>query len=193
MDAHGIETAEKVSASRKLGRDDAAALLEGQPRHLAVLRTAAEQAGWGTPLPEGRARGIAVHASFESFVAQVAEVSIENGRPRVHRVVCAVDCGQVVNPDTIVAQMESGIAYGLTAALHGEITLEGGRVQQSNFHDYPALRMAEMPAVETHLVPSGDPHGGIGEPGLPPIAPAVCNALLALTGNPVRSLPIRLG
>ncbi|MBX2802801.1 MAG: xanthine dehydrogenase family protein molybdopterin-binding subunit [Myxococcales bacterium] len=168
------------------------ALLAAHPRHVAVLKTAAERAGWGTPLPEGRARGVAVHHSFDSVVAQVVEVSIDEGQVRVHRVVCAVDCGQVINPDTVVAQMESGIVYGLSAALHGEITFADGRVQQSNFHDYAALRMSQMPSIETHLVPSGDAHGGIGEPGTPPIAPAVCNAVLALTGTPVRSLPIRL-
>jgi isoquinoline 1-oxidoreductase beta subunit len=165
-------------------------LLAGAPRHLRVLETAAEKAGWGSPLPEGRARGLAVHECFGSLVAQVAEVSIDGGKPRVHRVVCAVDCGDVINPDTIAAQMESGIAYGLSAALHGKIDLAGGKVVQSNFHDYPVLRMPEMPAVETHVVATGDPLGGIGEPGLPPIAPAVCNALLVLTGKPVRALPI---
>jgi isoquinoline 1-oxidoreductase beta subunit len=110
--------------------------------------------------------------------------------PRVHRVVCAVDCGQYVNPDTVVAQMESGIVYGLSAALYGEITIDHGRAVQSNFDSYPVLRIDEMPVVETHIVALGDPMGGIGEPGTPPIAPAVCNALLALTGKPVRRLPI---
>ncbi len=166
-------------------------LLAKQPRHRAVLETAATKAGWGTPVPQGRARGIAVHESFGSFVAEVAEVSLEGGKPRVHRVVCAVDCGKVINPDTIVAQMESGIAYGLTAALYGEIPIDGGRAVPGNFDTYKILRMAEMPAVETHLVPSGDAYGGIGEPGTPPIAPSVCNALRALTGKPVRSLPIK--
>lgn len=168
-------------------------LLQGAPRHLRVLEAAVERAGWGTPLPAGRARGVAVHESFGSFVAQVAEVSIEDGRPRVHRVVCAVDCGQIINPDTIAAQMDSSIAYGLSAALFGEIRIEEGRAVQSNFHDYKVVRMPDMPRVETVLVPSGDAHGGIGEPGLPPIAPAVCNALRVLTGKPVRRLPIALG
>ncbi len=168
------------------------ALLAGSPRHLGVLNLAAEKAGWGTPLPAGRARGIAVHESFNSFVAEVAEVSIEDGRPRVHRVVCAVDCGIAVNPDVITMQMESGIAYGLTAALHGEITLKEGRVVQGNFDTYIPLRLNEMPVVEVHIVPSEAAPTGVGEPGTPPIAPAVANALFKLTGKPVRSLPIRL-
>jgi isoquinoline 1-oxidoreductase beta subunit len=167
-------------------------LLAAHPRHLRVLDLAAEKAGWGGPLPAGRARGIALHESFRSFVAQVAEVSIdgESGRPRVHRVVCAVDCGPVVNPDTVAAQMEGGIAYGLSAALFGEITLAQGRVRQSNFHDYRVLRLHEAPAVSVHIAESRDEMGGTGEPGVPPVAPAVANALLALTGRPVRSLPI---
>lgn len=167
-------------------------LLAAHPRHRRVLEIAAEKAGWGRPLPEGRGRGIAVAESFGSIVAEVAEVSIENGRPRVHRVVCAVDCGQIVNPDTVEAQMEGGIVFGITAALYGEITIEGGRVAQSNFHDYALLRMNEMPEVEVHLAPSGDAHGGVGEPGVPPAAPAVCNALYTLTGRRVRKLPITL-
>lgn len=166
-------------------------LLTDHPRHRRVLDLAAEKAGWGTSLPEGRARGVAVHESFGSIAAQVAEVSLgDDGVPRVHRVVCAVDCGQYVNPDTIVAQMESGIVFGLSAALYGEITIDQGRAVQSNFDDYRVLRIDQMPEVETHIVAEGDPMGGIGEPGTPPIAPAVCNALLVLTGTPVRRLPI---
>jgi len=157
-----------------------------------VLNLAAEKAGWGTPLPEGRARGVAVHQSFASYVAEVAEVSIENGKPRVHRVVCAVDCGVAINPDVIRMQMESGIAFGLSAALHGEITLQDGKVQQANFDSYPPLRINEMPAVEVYIVPSAEPPTGVGEPGTPPIAPAVANALFKLTGKPVRKLPISL-
>jgi isoquinoline 1-oxidoreductase beta subunit len=168
------------------------ALLGAQPKARAVLELAAAKAGWGKPLPKGQARGIAVHESFGSWVAQVAEVSLENQRIRVHRVICAVDCGQVVNPDTIVAQMESGIAFGLSAALHGAITLKDGRVQQGNFHDYPILRMGEMPKVEVFLAPSGGTLGGVGEPGTPPIAPAVANALFALTGKRLRKLPMAL-
>ena len=147
--------------------------------------------GGGTPLAAGRARGIAVHKSFESFVAEVAEVSVSPaGDVRVHRVVCAVDCGMYVNPDTIEAQMQSAIVYGLTAALKGAITIDRGRVQQGNFHDYPMLRMDEMPVVEVHIVPSTEAPGGVGEPGTPPIAPAVANAIFAVTGKRIRTLPI---
>ncbi len=167
-------------------------LLKDEPRHLAVLELAAEKAGWGTPLPAGRGRGIAIRKSFESYVAEVAEVSVDQGQVRVHRVVCAVDCGIAVNPWNIEAQMQSAIVYGLSAALHGEITLEGGRVQQSNFDDYPVLRMSEMPEVEVHIVESTEAPTGVGEPGVPPIAPAVTNAIFALTGKRVRKLPIRL-
>ncbi len=168
------------------------ALLGSQPRHRGVLELAAAKAGWGKPLPAGRARGIAVHASFGSFVAQVAEVSMSpRGQVKVHRVVAAVDCGQYVNPDTIAAQIEGGVAFGLSAALHGQITLKGGRVVQSNFHDYEVLRLNEMPEVEVHILPSGEKPGGVGEPGVPPVAPAVANAIFALTGSRVRRLPIR--
>ena len=164
-------------------------LLPGS-RHRRILDAVAEHAGWGSPLPAGMARGIAVHESFGSWCAQVAEVSLEAGAVRVHRVVAAFDCGTVVNPDTVVAQIESGIVYGLTAALMGEITIGQGRVQQSNFADYPVLRMNQMPRIEVHLVPSGDAPGGVGEPGTPPIAPAVVNALAALTGRRIRRLPL---
>jgi isoquinoline 1-oxidoreductase beta subunit len=170
-------------------------LLAGHPRHLAVLDLAAERAGWGKPLPPGRARGVAVHESFDTFVAQVAEVSIESGAPRVHRVVCAVDCGGVINPDNVAAQIESAVCFGLSAALYGEITIDKGRAVQSNFDDYRVVRMRDMPEVETHIVPPrwDGKLGGIGEPGTPTIAPAVANAFRALTGKPVRRLPIRLG
>jgi isoquinoline 1-oxidoreductase beta subunit len=167
-------------------------LLPEGSRHRRVLDKAAEAFGWGQSLPEDHAAGIAVHESFGSFVAQAAEVSVEEGRIRVHRVVCAIDCGPVINPDGVEAQMESGIVYGLSAALHGEITLKDGRVEQSNFHDYPVLRMNEMPQVEVHIIPSTDKMGGAGEPGTPPIAPAVANALFALTGKRLRRLPLRL-
>jgi len=168
------------------------ALLDQHPRHQRVLQFVAEKASWGKPLPEGRARGIALHESFGSFLAHVAEVSISNdGKLRVHRVVAAVDCGPVVNPDTIHAQLESGVVFGLTAALYGQITFENGRVKQRNFHDYPMLRMHEMPVVETHIVPSTDRMGGVGEPGVPPVAPAVANALFVLTGKRIRRLPIQ--
>ncbi|HMK36640.1 MAG TPA: xanthine dehydrogenase family protein molybdopterin-binding subunit, partial [Desulfomonilaceae bacterium] len=166
-------------------------LLAHHPRHKAVLELAAQKAGWGSRLPEGRGRGIAVHRSFSSFVAQVAEVSVSSdGAVRVHGVVCAVDCGRVTNPDTVEAQMQGGIVYGLTAALYGAITLKSGRVEQSNFHDYPMLRVKEMPEVQVWIVPSQEPPTGVGEPGVPPIAPAVGNAIFALTGKRIRRLPI---
>lgn len=167
-------------------------LLAKHARHLGVLNLAAEKAGWGGPLEKGRARGVAVHESFGSFIAQVAEVSVENGAIRVHRVVCAVDCGIAVNPAGIAAQMESGIAFGLGAALHSRITFKDGRVQESNYHDYQVLRMSEMPAVEVHIVPSTEKSGGVGEPGTAPIAPAVANALFALNGQRLRELPFQL-
>ena len=168
-------------------------LLADQPRHLGVLNLAAEKAGWGSPPPAGRARGVAVHECFGSYVAQVAEVSLANGRIRVHRVVCAIDCGIAVNPATIEAQMESGIAFGLGAALESAITFADGRVQQSNFDDYRVLRLPAMPQVEVHIVPSRERPGGVGEPGTPPIAPAVANAVAALTGQRLRELPLRPG
>ena len=167
-------------------------LLKDHPRHLGVLNAAAEKSGWGGALPPGRARGVAVHECFGSFVAQVAEVSVENGRIRVHRVVCAIDCGTAVNPEAVAAQMESGIAFGLSAALHGALHFKDGQVQESNFHDYEVLRMNEMPRVETHIVNSGEKMGGVGEVGVPPIAPAVANAVAALTGQRLRELPLTL-
>lgn len=168
------------------------ALLPKHSRERLALDLAAEKFGWGKPLPKGHGAGIAVHASFGSYVAQIAEVSVEDGKPRVHRVVCAIDCGPVVNPLTVEAQMQSGIVFGLSAALHGEITLKDGKVEQDNFHQYTPLRLAEMPKVEVHVVPSTDRMGGCGEPGTPPIAPAVGNALFAATGKRLRSLPFRI-
>jgi isoquinoline 1-oxidoreductase beta subunit len=167
-------------------------LLKDHPRHLGVLELAAEKAEWGRPLPEGRARGVAVHESFGSFVAQVVEVSLDKrGLPHVERVICAVDCGVAINPDNIRGQMESGIGFGLGAALHNEIVLEEGRVRESNFQNYRPLRIHEMPQVEVHIVSSKAPPTGVGEPGVPPIAPAVANAYFELTGARVRRLPFR--
>ncbi|WP_315823339.1 molybdopterin cofactor-binding domain-containing protein [Paraflavitalea speifideaquila] len=167
-------------------------LLKGHRRHLAALNLAAEKAAWGKPLPAGRFRGIAVHEAMGSYVAQVVEVSLDKRKINIHRVVCAIDCGLAVNPDGVRAQMESGIVFGLTAALYGEITLERGRVKQSNFHDYRMLRMKDMPAVEVFIVPSTEPMGGAGEPGVPPIAPALVNALFAATGKRIRRLPVKI-
>lgn len=174
-----------------------AELLSGDERHLRVLRRAAELAGWGraqsTGAGEKRAQGIAIHRSFGTVVAQVAEVSLtEAGQIRVHRVVCVVDCGLPVNPNLIRQQMESGIVYGLSAALHGEITIEKGRVRQSNFHDYAPLRFDECPAIDVDIMASGEAPSGVGEPGTPPIAPAVANAVYALTGQRLRTLPLKL-
>jgi isoquinoline 1-oxidoreductase subunit beta len=166
-------------------------LLQAKPRHLRVLELAATKAGWGTPLPRGHGRGIALSEWEPTTCAEVAEVSVAaDGTVRVHRVVCAVDCGPVVNPYTIEAQMQGGVVFGLSAALYGEITIDKGRVQQGNFNDYPMLQIPEMPVVEVHIVPSTDPIGGIGEPSVPPTAPAVCNAIFAATGKRIRSLPI---
>ncbi|HVD76229.1 MAG TPA: xanthine dehydrogenase family protein molybdopterin-binding subunit, partial [Vicinamibacteria bacterium] len=167
-------------------------LLSEHPRHVGVLNLAAEKAGWGRPLAGGRVRGLAVHESFGSWMAQVAEVSVASGRVRVHRIVCAVDCGICVNPAGVRAQVEGAVAFGLSAALYGELTFKDGRVQQSNFHDYPILRLNEMPDVEVHIVPSSEKAGGIGEPGVPPVAPAVANAIFAATGKRLRQLPFRL-
>lgn len=166
------------------------ALLGKQPRYKGVLEAAAQKAGWGSALPAGVHRGIALSQSFGSYVAEVAEVSVaDDGTPRVHRVVAAVDCGQVVNPEIIRRQIEGSIVYGLTAALYGKITFKDGRVEQGNFHDYPLMRMNEMPRVEVHILPSTEAPGGIGEPGTPPIAPAVANAIFAATGKRLRALP----
>ncbi|WP_374350655.1 molybdopterin cofactor-binding domain-containing protein [Chitinimonas sp.] len=174
------------------------ALLGEHPRHRAVLQLAADKAGWGKPLPPGkpgekRGRGVAVVESFNSFVAEVAEVTVaSDGSVRVDRVVCAVDCGIAINPDVIRAQMEGGIGFALSAALHGNITLKAGAVEQSNFHDYPVLRINEMPKVEVHIVPSGAAPTGVGEPGVPPLAPALANAIAHATGKRVYDLPIKL-
>ncbi|SCW35605.1 MULTISPECIES: xanthine dehydrogenase family protein molybdopterin-binding subunit [unclassified Pseudomonas] len=167
-------------------------LLKAEPRHLGVLNLAAERFGWGRKAAAGRGQGIAVHQSFGSFCAQAVEISIEHDEIRVHRVVCAIDCGIPVNPDNIKAQMEGAIVFGLSAALFGQISIKEGRVQQSNFHDYRVLRMNEMPQIEVHVLPSTEGPGGVGEPATPPVAPAVANALFALTGQRLRELPLRL-
>ncbi len=175
------------------------ALLQQHPRHLAVLQRAAQAAGWGQPLapaPDGakKARGVALHQSFGSIVAQVAEVSVAADQSiRVHRVVAVIDCGTPVNPNLIAQQLESAVVFGLSAALYGAVTVEGGQVQQSNFHDLPALRMGACPEIEAHIMPSTAHPEGVGEPGLPPIAPAVANAVFAATGQRLRALPLKLG
>jgi isoquinoline 1-oxidoreductase beta subunit len=168
------------------------ALLKNHPRHRGVLDLAAQKAGWGKPLPKGHWRGVAVHESFHSYVAEVVEISIADGKPKVERVVCAIDCGVAVNPDMVRAQMESGIIFGLSAALYGEITLKDGQVVQSNYHDYQIVRLPEAPKIEVHIVPSSAKPTGVGEPGVPPLAPALANAVFAATGKPVRRLPIRI-
>jgi isoquinoline 1-oxidoreductase beta subunit len=167
-------------------------LLTASPRLRHVLEVAAERSGWGKPTPAGRARGVALVNDKGGLVAQVAEVSLERDRVRVHKVTCAADCGRIIHPGIVEGQITGSIVAGLAAALHGEITLDNGRVKQSNFHDYPLLRMREMPLVDLHLVPSEEEPGGVGEPAVPPLAPAVANALFALTGTRIRRLPIRL-
>jgi len=182
---------ELAAAAKKDPFEFRRALLTQQPRYKGVLEAAAEKAGWGQSLPSGLYRGIAVAQSFGSYVAEVAEVSVGvDGVPKVHRVVAAVDCGMTVNPEIIRRQIEGAIVFGLSAALYGRITLAGGRVEQGNFQNYPLLRMSEMPKVEVYVLPSNEKPGGIGEPGTPPIAPAVVNAIFAATGKRLRSLPI---
>lgn len=166
------------------------ALLTKSPRELAVLELAAQKANWGKT-PAGVSQGIAVHKSFGSYVAEVVDLRMENGQPKVQRVVCAIDCGMMVNPDTVRAQLEGSVAYALTAALKGPITLKDGRVQQTNFDNYHMLRMNEMPAVEVYFVESGNKPSGVGEPGVPPLAPALANAIFAATGQRLRSLPLQ--
>jgi isoquinoline 1-oxidoreductase beta subunit len=184
---------ELAVASGKDGVAYRSALLKDAPRYLAVLQLAASKADWGSKLPDGHAHGVALHESFGSIVAQVAEVSIQDGKPRVHKVYCAIDCGTVINPNTVAQQMESAVIFGLTAALYGKIDIKDGVVQQSNFPTYPMVQLAQAPEVHTFIVPSQRPPSGVGEPGLPPIAPAVSNALFALTGNRQRSLPLVAG
>ncbi|MDF1624109.1 xanthine dehydrogenase family protein molybdopterin-binding subunit [Pseudohongiella nitratireducens] len=168
-------------------------LLADKPRHRRVLQEAADRAGWGQPLPEGRAQGIALQECFGSVVAQVAEISLrDDGSVKVEKVVCALDCGRVVHPDNAASQVESGIIYGLTAALYGQISIEDGKVKESNFHDYEMVRLSETPDIESILLESpGAPVGGLGEPATPPIAAAVSNAVFALTGQRIRELPLK--
>jgi isoquinoline 1-oxidoreductase beta subunit len=180
---------EMAAAARRDPVEFRRALLKKHPRHLAVLNAAVDKAGKPAP---GRAHGVALHQSFGSIVAEVAEVSIENGEIVVHKVTCAVDCGIAVTPNIIAQQMESAIVFGLSAALYGEITVKDGRIVQQNFHDYPVLRMNRTPQVETIVIRSAEPPEGVGEPGVPPIAPAVANAVYRLTGKRLRSLPLRL-
>ena len=168
------------------------ALIKDHPRHVATLKLAAEKAGWGHPLPAGRFRGVAVAESFGTVVAEIAEISVENGQPKVHRVVCAVDCGIAVNPDNVRAQMEGGIGFGLGAVLKSKLTLDKGRIVEGNFDGYEVLRLDEMPAVEVHIVPSEAKPSGVGEPGVPPIGPAVANAFYQATKRRIRALPFKL-
>ncbi len=167
------------------------ALLDQAPRAKAVLALAAEKAGWGQPLPKGSGRGVSVQHAFATYMAQVAEVDVsKDGAVHVRRVVCAVDCGTVVNPDTVRAQIQSAIMFGITAALHGEITLKDGRVEQTNFDTYQMLRINEAPAVEVHIVQNSEPPGGMGEPGTSAVVPAVANAIFAATGKRLRKMPV---
>ncbi len=166
-------------------------LLRNSPKDLAVLDAAAKKAEWDKPLPPGRCRGIAVSYACDSYVAQVIEVSVEDGKVRVHRVVSAIDCGHVVNPLSVEMQMQGAVVYALTAALYGEITIKDGAAEQSNFNDYQMLRMADAPEVVSVMVPSGDFWGGVGEPPVPPVAPALCNAIFAATGKRIRALPVK--
>ncbi len=169
------------------------AMLSDAPRHRKVLETAAQKSQWSSQLSEGQGRGIALAESFHSIVAQVADVEIVDWKLVVKKVVCVIDCGFAVNPDTVVAQMESGIIFALSAALYGEITIKEGQVQQGNYPQYDMVRLANTPEIEVHIIGSGTEHlGGVGEPGTPPLAPALCNAIFAATGKRIRSLPIRL-
>jgi isoquinoline 1-oxidoreductase beta subunit len=180
--------------ARKAGKDPVEfrrAMLTNTPRLLAALNLAADKAGWGTKLPPRHGRGVSVQVSFASFIATVAHVEVsEHGDVRLHRLTTAVDTGIAVNPDTIVAQLEGGMIFGSTAALYGEITVANGRVKQSNFHDYRMLRIDQAPAIDVHLIKSGEAPGGIGETGVTTAPPAIRNAIYAATGIPLRRLPI---
>ena len=182
---------ELAAAAKKDPVEYRRALLDKPPRAKAVLDLAAEKAGWGQPLPQGAGRGVSVQNVFGTFMAQVAEVEVsKDGEVNVKRITCAVDCGIAINPDTIEAQVQSAIVYGLTATLYGEITLKDGRVEQSNFDNYRALRINEMPAIDVHITKSAEAPGGMGEPGTSALAPAVTNAVFAATGVRLRKLPI---
>ncbi|TNF87956.1 MAG: xanthine dehydrogenase family protein molybdopterin-binding subunit, partial [Gammaproteobacteria bacterium] len=181
---------ELANAAGKDGYEFRRALLADAPRHRKVLETAAEKAGWGSPLAEGQGRGISLQESFGSIVAQVVDVTVADGAVSVDRVVCAVDAGMAVTPDGLAAQMESGIVFGLTAALYGDIQIDAGAVVQSNFHDYPMVRMSDSPEIEVDIINSGNPMGGAGEPGTPGIGPALTNAIFAATGTRIRQLPV---
>lgn len=180
---------ELAAAASKNPLDFRLELLAGKPRHIQVLKTIAERANWGHPAA-GRHQGLAFMEGYTSQIAQVAEVSIDKGRLKVHKITCVIDCGQTVNPRIVESQIESGIIYGLSAALWGDITVRAGRVQQTNFNDYRVLRLNETPEIEVHILPSSETPGGIGETGVPPVSPAVCNAIFAATGKRIRSLPI---
>jgi len=169
------------------------AMLKDHPRHTAVLKLAVEKSGYGDKLPPGQGRGIAVHKSFNSYVAMVIDVTVRGGDVKVDRIVAAVDCGIAINPDVIGAQVEGGAGYALGAALRDKITLDKGAVEQTNFDGYEPLRISDMPKVEVHIVASSAPPTGIGEPGVPPVAPAVSNAIFAATGKRLRSLPFDFG
>jgi isoquinoline 1-oxidoreductase beta subunit len=191
--AYAVETMMDELAAAA-GKDPVAfrlALLADKPRHAGVLKLAAEKAGWGSALPEGVARGVAAHESFDTCVAQVVELRLDGAQGvKVERVVVAVDCGQVVNPDIIRAQMEGGVGFGLSAALYSELTLDKGTVEQGNFADFEVLRIGGMPRVEVHIMDSTEKPSGVGEPAVPPIGPAVANAVAALTGTRIRTLPM---
>jgi isoquinoline 1-oxidoreductase beta subunit len=182
---------ELAAAAKKDPVDYRLALLDKAPRAKAVLQLAAEKAGWGQSLPKGSGRGVSIQFVFGTYMAQVAEVEVSSdGSVRVRRVVCAVDCGTVINSDTVRAQIQGAIIFGVTAALYGEITLKDGRVEQTNFDTYQVLRMNEAPAIEVHIVQSQESPGGMGEPGTSAIVPAVTNAIFAATGKRLRKLPI---
>ncbi len=193
--SHNAFTVESVvdEAAHLAGKDPLEyrkSLLQEHPRYVAVLDQLAQDSGWGTPLPSGRFRGVAIHESFKSIVGEVAEVSVEQGQVRVHRVYAVIDCGRHINPDIITAQVQGAICFGLSAMLNEKISLQDGAVVNSNFHDYPIMRLAEAPEVSVSIMQNQEAPGGVGEPGVPPIAPAVCNALFAATGKRIRKLPL---